>query len=186
MTTLKPISKVLVAALLLCAAVAQADVMNGDFENGPLFWSGSSPFNWILEWPAAGGNPGGYAAIQSPFGGDGGLGIIEQTFVCGDPGEEGTCTITVDYSLLQIDASNNSGRIIIRIDGVATTFTPQDSGWYTATLTVPCGTHHLELCLQVDPINNGWRACFDNVAASCDGVVPSESTNWSTIKALYN
>lgn len=186
MTTLKPISKLAVAALLLCAAVAQADVMNGDFENGALGWAGSSPFNWVIEWPAGGGNPGGYAAIQSPFGGPGGLGIINQTFVCGQPGEQGTCTITVDYSLQQIDASNFSGRILIRIDGVVYTFAPNNAGWNTATFSVPCGVHVLELCLQVDPSNNGWRACFDNVEATCDGVVPSESTNWGTIKALYN
>jgi hypothetical protein len=186
MTTLRPISKLFVAALLLCAAVAQADVLNGDFESGGTGWQVAVPTNWQTAFPAAGGNPGGYGAIQSPFGGAGGTGCIMQTFVCGNVGEEGTCTITLDYSLLQIDASDFSGRIVIRIDGVAYTFAPNDSGWHSATFTVPCGVHVLELCLQVDPQNNGWRACFDNVEASCDGIVPSESTNWSTIKALYN
>ena len=138
-------------------------------------------------FPPAGGNPGGYAAIQSPFGGPGGTGCIMQTFVCGNVGEEGTCTITLDFLLEQIDASDNSGRIIIRINGVATTFLPQSDGdWRSATFTVPCGVIVLELCLQVDPQNNGWRACFDNVEATCDGVVSSEATNWSTIEALYN
>jgi hypothetical protein len=186
MTSSRPISKLFAAALILCASVAGADVMNGDFENGGDQWQVDVPQGWTSDFPAAGGNPGGHATIQSPFGGPGGLGCIMQTFVCGDSGQEGNCTITVDYSLLQIDASDDSARILIRINGNAATFAPDDAGWYTATFTVPCGVVVLELCLEVDPTNNGWRASFDNVEASCDGVVSSEATSWSSIKALYN
>ena len=186
MSTVKPISKLFVAALLLCAAAASADVMNGDFENGGDQWQVNVPTNWQASFPAADGNPGGHASIQSPFGGPGGLGLIMQTFMCGDPNMIGTCTITVDYSLLQIDASNDSGRIFIRLDGVVTTISEDDDDWYTATLTVPCGVHVLELGLQVDPQNNGWRASFDNVIAVCDGEISSELTNWGNIKALYH
>lgn len=187
MTTLRPISKLFAVALILCASVASADVMNGDFENGGAQWQVNVPQGWVSDFPAAGGNPGGHATIQSPFGGPGGLGCIMQTFVCGNVGEEGTCTITLEFALEQIDASDDSARVLVRINGAATTFGPlSDAGWRSATFTVPCGVVVLELCLEVDPTNNGWRAGFDNVEASCDGVVSSEATNWSTIKALYN
>ncbi len=186
MTTVRPISKLFVAAVLLCAAAASADVLNGDFESGSNGWQTNVPPNWQTAFPAAGGNPDGYGAVQSPFGNSGGVGCLMQTFVCGDPGEEGTCTITLDYFLQQIDASNFTGRVLIRIDGVAATFAPSDSGWHSATFTVPCGVHVLELCLQVDAGNNGWRAGFDNVEATCDGVVSSKSAVWGTIKAMYN
>jgi hypothetical protein len=186
MTTSRPISSLFAVSLILCASVASADVMNGDFENGGNQWQVNVPQGWTSAFPAAGGNPGGLATIQSPFGGPGGLGCIMQTFICGDPGAQGTCTITVDYALDQIDASDDSARIVIHVNGAMFTFAPDDEGWHTATLTVPCGVVVLELCLQVDPQNNGWRASFDNVEASCDGVVSSEATNWSTIKALYN
>jgi len=98
MSTVKPISKLFVAALLLCAAAASADVMNGDFENGGDQWQVNVPTNWQASFPAADGNPGGHASIQSPFGGPGGLGLIMQTFMCGDPNMIGTCTITYNWS----------------------------------------------------------------------------------------
>jgi hypothetical protein len=187
MTTIRPISKLLVVALLLGAAMAHAELINGDFESAGDGWNFSLPIgDWQVGFPNFGGNPGGCVAIWSPFGGPGGLGLIRQGFMCGDPNAIGTCTITVDYALEQIDASDNSGRIYIGIDGGATLFTPGDSNWYTATFTLPCGEHYLELGLQVDPQNNGWRASFDNAFSVCDGGVSSEATNWSTIKALYN
>jgi hypothetical protein len=185
MSMIKSVAFMATTVLLLSMGTAFAEVMNGDFENGGDQWQVNVPANWTSAFPAAGGNPGGFATIQSPFGGQGGLGLISQTFMCGDPNTIGTCTITVDYSLLQIDASSNSGRIYIRIDGVASTFAPDDDNWYMATFTRPCGVHVIDLGLEVDPLNNGWRASFDNVVSVCDGDVPNEPINWGNIKAMY-
>ena len=68
--------RTLVAASLLTlamAAPAGAQIMNGDFEAGPADWTVLlPPPGWSTGFPAAGGNPNGYARIQSPFGNSGG------------------------------------------------------------------------------------------------------------------
>lgn len=186
MNKVRPTIKFLVAAAMLaCAATGQAAILNGDFAAGGSNWQVTQPGNWTISFPAAGGNPGGWGSIQSPFGGAGGTGCIMQTFICGDQGQEGTCTITFDYFLRQIDAGDFTGRIQVRAGGAVFTFAPTDDGWHRGEIRVPCGVVVLELCLQVDPTNNGWLAGFDNVMASCDGVVADEATPWGNIKALY-
>ena len=84
-----------------------------------------------------------------------------------------------------IDASPNSAHIVLKVDGFEYPVATGDVDWSTFPLEVDCGVHVLELCLVVDPINNGWIATFDNVRSFCDSVA-NEATNWSTIKALYN
>ena len=59
--------------LLLLVSPATAQIVNGDFEAGGTGWTvvlappgGGGP--WTISFPAAGGNPNGYANIHSPFG----------------------------------------------------------------------------------------------------------------------
>lgn len=173
-------------AFLLAAGVAFADVVNGDFENGGVAWPFFAPADWTVSFPPAGGNPDGYALIQSSFGGPGGFACLEQTFSCGEPDEGTECFITLDYRLDMLDAGFDTGRIKVYIDGaeVLLVDTPSQD-WATATFVVPCGAHFIQLCLEVDPMNNAWRACFDNVRAECMGGVSDETNDWSTIKSLY-
>jgi hypothetical protein len=175
-------------ALLVAPALAAPPIgiINGDFSAGNSGWNVSQPPNWTVSFPAAGGNPDAYGRIDSPFGQSGGTGSIFQTFLCGDPGIPGNCVITLDYKLDQVDASDFTGRVRILIDGaVEYTSPPGPSlGWVSITITVPCGNHVLSLDLEVDPGNNGWAACFDNVRATCEPIVPTRSSTWGRIKSL--
>ncbi len=180
-----PVVAVAIIATIIGAGTAVADVMDGEFDNGGSDWSPNVPPDWGLAFPAAGGNPGGYAAIQSPFSGPGGTGCISQTFYCSQQGDEGDCTIGIDYSLAPVDAGPDTGHIMIEIDGIQDTVATGDTPWTTVTYVVPCGLHVIQLCLVVDPQNNAWRACFDNVRSVC-GPVSDEKTTWGSIKSLYN
>jgi hypothetical protein len=180
-----PLGALSLIALVLVADGTFADVMNGEFDNGSSDWTPVAPPGWTVTFPAAGGNPGAYAAIQSPFSGPGGMGCIIQTFYCSQPGDEGSCTIGFDYSLAPIDAGPGTGHIVIDIDGIQSIVATGDTPWSTVTYVVPCGLHVLQLCLLVDPQNNAWRACFDNVRSVC-GPVSDESTTWGEIKSLYH
>ena len=174
-------------ACLALALPASAQVINGDFELGGLGWTVAVPPTWSGSFPAAGGNPGGFADIRSPFGNSGGTGCVLQTFTCGDPDVGTACVFTLDYFLDNIDASSLSGRIRIYVDGLLlfTSAPADDIPWSAVSFTVPCGVHTIQLCLQVDAGNNGWEAGFDNVIAECDDSVPAEKLDWSTVKTLY-
>jgi hypothetical protein len=177
------------ALALAGPASAPAQVVNGDFEQGGTGWNALLPNDrWTISFPAQGGNPDGYGRIQSPFGDSGGTGCITQTFLCGEQGGPGLCTITVDYQHGTIDANKNAGRVLIRLNNqVVYTSPPENqSPWRTINFTSPCGLQRLELCLEVDAGNNGWAACFDNVEAECHRPTPSEDGTWGRIKAIYD
>ena len=181
------------AASILTLALAGAalasvpsGISNGDFCQGDFNWNPQPPANWTITFPAAGGNPDCYARIQSPFGQSAGTGSITQTFNCGEPGIPGNCVITFDYRLESIDASPGTARVHLRIDGAIQFTSPSadSEGWRNVTVTVPCGVHVLTLELEVDPTNNGWAACFDNVFARCEPIVPTAPSTWGRIKSL--
>jgi len=164
---------------------AQADVVNGDFESAGSGWTSTGPADWGIDFLPAGGNPDGYAIIRSPFDNPGGMACIEQTFMCGDPGQGTECTIGFDFKLTPIDAAPGSARIKVIIDGVEAVVVEGETDWDTVTYVVPCGEHTIQLCLEVDPENNAWQACFDNVMAVCTGGVPNEHESWSSIKGRF-
>jgi hypothetical protein len=174
-------------ACLALALPASAQLINGNFELGGLGWTMTVPPTWTGNFPPAGGNPGGFAHIQSPFGNSGGTGCVQQTFTCGDADPVAACVFTLDYFLNNIDASSLSGRITIYVDGVLlfTSAPANDIPWSTVSFATPCGVHTLQLCLEVDAGNNGWEAGFDNVLAECDNPTPAETLDWSTVKTLY-
>ncbi|HEX7878574.1 MAG TPA: hypothetical protein VF720_04160 [Candidatus Eisenbacteria bacterium] len=175
----------LATLVTLTAAAPPLGIINGDFSAGNVGWNVNQPANWTVSFPAAGGNPDAYGRIQSPFGNSGGTGSIFQTFLCGEPGIPGNCVITLDYRLDQLDASQLSGRVVVRIDGtVEYTWSLGPVGWTNVTVTVPCGNHVISLELEVSAGNNGWAACFDNVRASCEPIVPTRSSTWGRIKSL--
>ena len=179
--------------LLLLVSPATAQIVNGDFEAGGTGWTvvlappgGGGP--WTISFPAAGGNPNGYANIHSPFGDSGGESCITQDFQCGEAGTVGVCDISLDYRHMTWDSSPLAGRVNIYIDGVLVHTSPpvDDQGWTGFSFVTECGPHRIELCLEVDPGNNGWEACFDNVLAECDDNVPVQDGSWGAVKALYD
>jgi len=174
-----------VAVVVLVAGAAFAQIDNGDFENGAAGWNADPAPNWTVEFLAQGGNPDGYARIMSPFGNSEGESCIDQEFECGVPGDD-TCVISFDYFCRWIDSSELAGRVKVYLDGDLEFTSPaeNDIDWTNATVTVPCGTHTIALCLEVDPGNNGWEAGFDNVVADCESVSSDDET-WSYLKAIY-
>ena len=177
---------VLAVALLLPCSV-RAQIVNGDFEAGGTGWTVSVPPGWTGSFPPAGGNPNGFGQIMSPFGNSGGEGCLRQQFLCGEGAPASFCRITLDYLLHNVDASSLSGRVVVMIDNVQKFVSPpaDDIGWTSISFSVPCGTHEIELCLQVDAGNNGWRAGFDNVKAFCETNVGVDNRTWGGVKALY-
>jgi len=173
-------------AFVLLAVPALADVSNGDFENGGADWIGTADPGLGVSFPAGGGNDGGYARLESDFQNGGGRACISQIIQCGDPDDGTECTIGFDFKLTPIDAMPGTGRIIVTIDGVTDvvidTGTPD---WEFVSYVVPCGEHTIEICLEVDPQDNSWVACIDNVRAVCTGGVPNELGSWSRLKSLY-
>jgi len=174
---------------IFVAGAAMAQVSNGDFEDGSTGWILSTPPNWTIG-VQGGGNPGGHAHIQSPWGDSAGIGCFDQEFPCGqeDPTGQSHCIITFDYYLHNLDASPGSGRVIVMVDDVVEFMTDPDADWIdwtTVAISVPCGYHFLSLCLEVDPVNNGWEAGFDNVSATCDDGTATDASDWSTVKSLY-
>jgi hypothetical protein len=188
---------ILLAAMVVVLAAApatlQAQVTNGDFENGANGWSTvivptqnpSEP--WAVTFPATGGNPDGYGQIMSPFGNSGGTGSLEQSFSCGTANPSGVCMISFDYYLQSVDASSLSGRVKVSVDGnLLFTSPPSDLiDWNTVQVSVPCGDHRIQLTLEVDDGNNGWQAGFDNVTAECMTGSPTVPQSWGHIKAQY-
>ncbi len=181
----------LILGLALFAAVgASAQISNGEFDLGNTDWTLSAPPTWTIGAQAAGGNPGAYGHIQSPWSDSAGIACFEQDFQCGvdDPTGMSNCLITFDYFLHIIDATPGTGRVVVMIDGNVEYVSPAGMDWIdwtTITLLVPCGYHRISLCLEVDPQNNGWEAGFDNVYAECDDSTPADSSDWSTVKSLY-
>ena len=186
--TTKPSTQLLALATLatlLAAMPALADVSNGDFENGGFDWAVNAPADWGVSFPAAGGNPDGYASIRSPFSGPGGTACIIQTFTCGDPDSGTECTVGFDYRLDIVDAGPGTGRIVVWIGGVESVVVEGQSDWETVSYVVPCGVQDLGLCLEVDDENNSWQACFDNVRAECTGPVSTDAHTWTNLKSLF-
>lgn len=173
--------------LLLLSAPAAADPANGDFSGGGSSWTDSADPGLGVSFPAAGGNPDGYARMESLVPNAGGRACIEQTFQCGMPGGGTSCTIGFDYFLEPLDALPGSGRLIVEIDGIANVVTDLSTqGWEFVSYVVPCGTHTLRICLEVDPVDNIWTAGVDNVRSECTGPVGSEHVDWSTLKSMYD
>ncbi len=174
-------------AVIIAAVPAQAEILNGDFENGGTDWAYNGPATWGNGFPPAGGNPDGYAVIASPLLDSGGIGCLTQTFLCGEPGGATVCSITLDFWLAPDNSGDpTSGVIKVFIDGQELfSFVGETDGWQTATVTVPCGVHVIDICLEVADGDNGWRACFDNVASVCEDTVAVNENTWSNLKGLF-
>lgn len=181
------ITTLLVALVSAVPLTAHAQVVNGDFEAGALGWGAGPPPGWIVDFPAAGGNPNGHAYIRSPFGTSAGTACVTQVFQCGVPPTQGDCRIKLDYRLRSIDANLLSARVKILVDGATVFVSPpaDEIPFTTIEFTVPCGQHQIALCLEVDPGNNGWEAAFDNVSAVCIPATPTLPKTWGVVKALY-
>jgi len=174
-----------VAAVALLAGNAAADVINGDFEDGGTGWTVVDPGEWSGFFPPAGGNPDGYATMRSPSEDSAGIGCFWQTFMCGEFADDTECTITFDFRLEDFGADPGTGRILLVFDGVTTVLTDVPTDWQSYTLTVPCGEHTIEFCLEVDEGSHFWVASFDNVVAICSDEVAAEQHSWGAMKGLF-
>jgi hypothetical protein len=167
---------------------AAAQIVNGNFEAGGLGWAGGGPVTWSFSFPPMGGNPNGHARIESPSTQSGGQTCITQQFICGDnPSGTTVCGISVQYLLDNLQAAMQSARVRILLDGVEQHVSPPADtiGWTTVAFSVPCGSHQIALCLQVDTGNNAWQARFDNATGDCTFVTPTRPSSWGAIKATY-
>jgi len=184
--TLRGLATLAVLALVLLAVPALADVSNGDFENGGVDWNPTFDPGFGVSFPPAGGHDGGYASLESDFTNIGGRACILQTIQCGQPDDGTECTIAFDFKLTPIAAVPGSGRIIVTIDGISDIVVDMPTpDWEFVSYVVPCGVHVIEICLEVDPFENAWVACIDNVRAVCTGGVPNELDSWGSLKSLY-
>lgn len=182
----KSLTVLIVLSISLLASTAMADIMNGEFDGGPTDWNPNSDLGLGISFPAAGGNPGAYALLESAFSNTGGSACIMQTFICGDPSQGTECTIGFDYFLNPIDAAPGTARLIVIIDGITSVVVDHGTqGWNSVSYVVPCGSHTIQFCLVVDPENNAWQAGIDNVQSECTGGVPNETFRWNSIKSIY-
>jgi len=184
---MRPIAAVVLVALL--PSLAQADVVNGDFELGATGWLIDNPQNWITEFPTDGGNPTRYGRVRSPALNSGGIGMLGQQFFCGQADDSTGCRITFDYKIDFLDALTGSARIQVQVgDEILYTGPSATTGgilWRNVEIPLPtCGLKTLYLILQVDDGNNAWWACFDNVAGDCQAV-PVEPITWGLIKSRH-
>jgi hypothetical protein len=179
----------LIASLVVAVpAISVAGVTNGDFEAGGAGWNVNLPnTEWWNEFPATGGNPDGCAYIHSPWGNSQGVGCISQTFECGVPSPVDTCRISLDYKLVNVDASPLTARVKVFLDDELVFTSPPSNfiDWTNIAFVAPCGTHSIDLCLEVDTGNNGWEAWFDNVQAVCITGSPTDTSPWGLIKSLF-
>ena len=176
-----------VIALLLALvfpAVAGAQIVNGDFENGGSGWTGGT-------FPSTGGNPNGYGRSESPASGNnGGDYTIEQTFTCGSVGDNGSCHITLDYKLDFLGGTPGFGVVKIIVDRVTMYTSPAGDHipWTPVAFDVPCGTHRIALDLSItnNTSNHHWVAAFDNVVATSNcGSTATRGGTWGNVKILY-
>lgn len=182
---------VLLCALLIVPFATNAQIVNGDFEDGLNGWTfgypdGGPPFGW-----QDGGSgvvtgtlcPGNVAQLVTLDAAIPALGCLSQEFTCGPSG--GQCSISMDYSF---DFQNVTATLLVRIDGnpVFSTNTAVASCTTAGPFLLSSGTHTVELCLDLVENDFGFaRATFDNVVADCNSPLPTRRATWGAIKALF-
>lgn len=179
---------------LMMPAVGAAQIQNGDFEEGGLYWWDTIPQGWSLTYPGSGGNPGVHARIASNPDKSVGIAHLYQGLFCGQPGGNTICVISFDYRMLPLAVDDpNTGLAFLMIDDeiVWSAAGPTRGGDFVhVTAAVPCGEHKFFIGLEVRQSANGdeseeWAVLFDNVAAMCEPVLPVTTSTWGQIKALY-
>ncbi len=173
--------------MLVASSIAGAQITNGNFENGSTGWNFNPNGGGSITFPSSGGNPGGYARIESPATNSTGSYTIDQEFNCGNPGGITTCHVSVDYRLDLIAGTSGASRLKIIVDRVTKYTAPvaDHIPWTTASFEVPCGHHNITLDLEITGGNSDWVACFDNVGATCDIPTPGRLSTWGRMKSLY-
>lgn len=130
-------------------------------------------------WPASVGISGRHGSEYTLLGADisnpGGLACIAQSFTCSVQGGDTVCTVSLDVRFNILGADLRSSRLIVSIDGSEDLVVDPTDAWTDLSVDVPCGQHDLEICLEVDPDDNGWVAKVDNVSSQCVGVIGNET-----------
>lgn len=180
------LSRILAAALVLAAAPVAAGIVNGDFAAGGAGWTAwSTDPSLVAQFQTYGGNPDDCAVLVADISNPGGRACIAQSFTCGVPGGDTVCTVSLDVRFNILGADLRSSRLIVSIDGSEELVVDPTDAWTDLSVDVPCGQHDLEICLEVDPDDNGWVAKVDNVSSQCVGVIGNETRGWGPLKQRY-
>lgn len=173
------------ALLVLCAATAaSAQVYNGDFASSIVGWTVGG-VGVPVSWHPTVGNPGGSAYFYGAYGGNG---SIEQMFQCGGGHGDGNCDISLEYRYyLSSGAAVQVAVSVDNIDLFVMNHTTESPLWNPLTLTVPCGLHTIKFTTNTITLGTfgQWSVFLDNVQGLCTAVVPEETQDWGTLKAIY-
>ena len=177
------------AFALAFASVAGAQIANGDFENGGTGWR-TAGTGATYTFPTTGGNPTGYARIESPASGlSGGDFTIDQNFDCGVAGGKTTCRMSVDYKLDFISGTPGFGVVKILVDRILKFQSPASDHipWTAVTFEAPCGAHNITLDLAItnNTSTHNWVACFDNATSMCEATTAVSMSSWGRLKLIY-
>ena len=174
---------------LVCLSTASAQITNGSFDFGLTGWSSSVSGTCQISAVTYGNpfNSAWISAQNTPPDPPEGAGTMTQQFECGTSSDPGVCVISVDYILF----SNENPTIAIEVVIDATVhlfeYSAPTNGWVTFTTQVPCGSHGIAIAasFQNGSASSHWSMHFDNVTASCQGVIKTSPSTWGRIKALY-
>jgi len=188
------IQSMMATLLLLVSSGARAQVNNGGFDSGGSGWSIIAPPGWVVSFPASGGNPNGYARIETPASHSGGVAYIEQTFGCGPEDRTSAgCVFDFDIRCNLLGGNPNSCRVSHQLindydgsSGTATYYPLMEQWRDIAHSQTACGTYTVRLGLEVDGGNNHFALGIDNVRAAitCD-LVGVDDRLWGSVKRLY-
>jgi hypothetical protein len=129
--------------------------------------------------------------VTNDLGQTGEHGCILQTFECGQAGLNTSCTVRFDYQVQGFDVLGSHSEVTATVDGdiafdqLLSVSTP---GWSSVTVTVPCGTHVLGLCLDVLLVRSGIRPggpASTTSAETCDTNIGIEPRPWGAVKRLF-
>lgn len=173
------------ALIVLCAATAaSAQVYNGDFATSIVGWT-LGGVGVPISWHPTVGNPGGSAYFYGAYGGNGSM---EQMFQCGGGHGDDNCDISLEYRYFL--SSGAAVQVVVSVDNIdlyTANHTTESAAWNPVNVTVPCGLHTIKV--TTNTISMGtfgqWSVFLDNVQGVCTAVVPEETQDWGTLKAIY-
>ena len=181
------ICSMLVCLILGVSGPAIAQITNGTFDDSLEGWTLTFPegdvTNIAEAIQVAGACPGYAGTLFTFVSAAPGLGCFSQEFEC--QSLNGQCAIMFSYEFE--NSYDPNVRAVVRLDGTEvfsqTTRTPECTS--VGPLEIGCGTHTIELCLDVLAVGVvAAHVTYDNVVAIC-GALPVEQSSWGAIKALF-
>jgi hypothetical protein len=176
----------LAVILILCgAAAASAQVFNGDFATSIVGWT-LGGVGVPVSWHPTVGNPGGSAYFYGAYGGNGSM---EQVFQCGGGHGDGNCDISLEYRYYV--SGGAAVEVVVSVDNIdlyTANHSVESALWNPVTVAVPCGLHTIKVTtntITMGTFFGQWSVFLDNVQGLCTAVVPEETQDWGSLKAIY-